>query len=184
MQSTQKPHQVELPIPGERWPRLSTSLPHPRRLDACQRCGLGASEDLGSEGYERTAEGVAIEVLPRWVEHDDQDQPEPIVVVLCTPCSEKVIEPHPRLYERLPLFKPFPGAMGICVGCGHQEGLRCRSPSAKVNGGPGMRVEFSLPAVYFVDGIRGGRRTGWRMERYKGPATACSEFAAAAAGEG
>jgi hypothetical protein len=47
--------------------------------------------------------------LSRWMEHDFRDQPEPRCVVLCWLCSNKLIEPHPRLYKKLADNEPFPG---------------------------------------------------------------------------
>jgi hypothetical protein len=46
-----------------------------------------------------------------WVEHDGDDQPEPIVVMLCTDCSDRLIEPYPRLYRRLARNEPCAGIM-------------------------------------------------------------------------
>lgn len=175
--------QTELPLPGEAWPRLSRSLPHPRRLDTCQACGAKAAplDDpqemlrLGSGGVERTPEGEPLPTLPRWIEHDDQDRPQPIVVVLCIPCSRRIIEPHPRLYDLLPTLKPVPGAMGICAGCVHNRGLVCRSPEARFNGGEGLQIEAPEPGVVHLcmRGRGGGRTGGWRRW-YTKPATGCS----------
>lgn len=171
--------QTELPIgpAAERWPRLSRSLPFPRRLDRCQACGLGPDPAgrRGIGGTETPPGGEPFATLPRWMEHDDQDRPEPIVVVLCDPCAERIIEPHPRLYDRVPLYKPFPGAMGICVGCTHNDRLACRSPEARFNGGPGLEIEHPPQGVMHIctRGRGGGRGGGW-IELYSGPATACS----------
>lgn len=138
------------------WPRLSETLPHqPASFDWCMRCA-GVNE------------------LDAWQEHDDHDRPEPILIVLCRPCAEQIIEPHPRLYRLVHRHEPLPGAMrDLCRDCRLQTALRCRSPLLKANGGPGLPITYPRPAVAFVDGVRGGRRTGWRETLWQGPPESC-----------
>ncbi len=140
---------------SERWPRLSQTLPGPHAPDSCARCQ--ADHDL-----------------VRWQEHDDLDRPETIVVVLCDACSKAIIEKHPRLYGRLHLWEPFPGSMPLCVACTHRAGTRCTHPDLKANGGPGLVLTFPPPMHALVDGVRGGRRTGWRETIWRGPVETCA----------
>lgn len=118
------------------WPRLSETLTRTRRVDRCQACG-----------------GVGV---TWWEEHDSRDRPEGIIVTLCQPCSERLIEPHPRLYRPLASGEPWPGAMPTCLGCKHSADLNCKSPLAKANGGPGLPLSHPPPARAFVCG-RGGK---------------------------
>ena len=149
--------------PGEKWPRLSLELTELRHPDFCQSCGV---YDADSETQ-----------LTRWREHDDADRPERILVVLCRSCSDALIEPHPRLYDALDECAPWPGGMPLCAGCRWREGLDCRHPDAKVNGGKGVALTMPEPFVAFVDvrtGPKGGRRFGERVTVYGGPVTACA----------
>lgn len=152
---------MKKPTPGP-WPRLSETLPNDRHPDRCQACGADAR--LGAE-------------LTRWQEHDQDDAPEPIVVVLCVPCAKRLIEKHPRLYRELHAHEPVPGSMPICVACGWRDGVRCTHPDAKANGGGGLRLTYPRPTPYFWhgrSGPKGGRRTGGRGVVYHGPVTACA----------
>ena len=110
-------------------PRLTETLPG-RSMTACNRCGyqLPGKHDLQV-----------------WQEHDDADRPEARYVLLCKPCADKLIEPHPRLYRHVPMKwnEPCPGIMAQCGDCLHRDGMRCRQPEMKVNGGPG--VAFPAP---------------------------------------
>jgi len=140
------------------WPRLSEQLDGPRDPQQCQRCGLTGEVGDGLEA---------------WQEHDEWDQRERIIVVLCLACSRAVIESHPRLYRKLEQHEPFPGIMALCIDCVHREGVRCANPRAKANGGEGVRVTAPKPQQYHCSGTRGGRRTGWWATMYTGPATDC-----------
>lgn len=139
---------------SERWPRLSVTLPGPLAVDRCARCQ--ADHDLA-----------------RWQEHDDRDGRENIVIVLCETCSAAIIEKHPRLYRRLHAWEPFPGSMPPCVACTHRDGTRCTHPDLKANGGPGLVLTYPHPMHALVDGVRGGRRTGWRETIWRGPVETC-----------
>ena len=80
-----------------------------------------------------------------WQECDDADRREPIAVLLCPPCSARLIEPHPRLYYGLPFNEPFAGTMGLCVPCRFRAGVRCTHPDLKANGGPGLMLQADTP---------------------------------------
>lgn len=135
------------------WPRL-TDMPGPRHPRMCQSCG---HEDAD---------------LDIWQEHDMIDHPEYKAIVLCQPCSDKLIEPHPRLYKQLSIHWPYPGLMAICIDCKYRVGTHC--PVAKFNGGPGVMVNHPEPFRMHIDGTRNGKRYGEWITRYSGPATECS----------
>lgn len=136
---------------SEKWPRLSEQLTGPRDIRYCQSCG-GQGD------------------LERWLEHDDRDVPEPIIVSLCPTCAGRLIEPHPRLYRRLMRSEPMPGAMPICLDCQYRDGTRCRSPQAAINGGPGLQYEPMLQRVHVCRSPR--RLSGWHW--IGGPVEKCS----------
>ena len=142
------------------WPKLSESLTHPRDPRLCQACGWDCD-------------------LHRWREHDDFDRPTDVIVVLCLRC-EKLIEPHPRLYDRLEDYAPHPGSMVLCEDCSWRNGLRCTHEDLRANGGSGLGVQFPMPHAVHVCGTRGGRRTGWMMQVYPGPPSSCAGRAALA----
>lgn len=149
------------------WPRLSQTLTGPKSPDRCQSCGCNGNKDF-----------------TRWIEHDEDDRPETIVVVLCKPCADRIIEPHPRLYHSLPRFEPFPGAMSVCLDCAFREGVTCKCPKAQINGGPGLKYEQPEPTTAHVDySDKKGRRCGRWMRMYEGPVTACSGKEAAKTNE-
>lgn len=144
---------------AETWPRLSEELRQDVPWGCCQRCG------------KHFMSGANFQVI--WREHDDRDHPEARAVVLCGPCSS-IIEPHPRLYERQQREVPIPGVMNLCEKCTHRRCYICSHPDLTLNGGKGLQIEFPRPAVALVDGVRGGRRTGWRQTIYTGHPTACA----------
>lgn len=102
-----------------KWPRLSETLTGPKHPGTCQSCG-NAGED-------------------RWRECGDRDEFTPIIVVLCKPCTDLLIEPHPRLYHTLQKHEPCPGTHDLCVPCIHRDGLICRMDRA--HGGPGVALQ-------------------------------------------
>lgn len=153
-------------MPDKEWPRLSETLTGLRSPDHCQCCGADAG----------------LMHLSRWQEHDQADQREPIVVVLCRPCVDLLIEAHPRLYRQLDPNEPFPGAMPVCLDCMRREGVTCTSPMLLRNGGPGL----PLPApdtVCFIDGVRNGRRFGERRQAWSKPTEECVGRTVAAASD-
>ena len=142
-------------------PRLSETLTGPRSIDTCQCCGFIPLP--------------AQEPLTRWLEHgeDDAPDPHPIVVVLCKPCSDKLIEPHPRLYRALQLHEPLLGAMPICQDCTHREATRCKCPAAKINGGEGLQITFTTPPTR-IHVCRSPRSQSGYTVNYTGPVNQCS----------
>lgn len=150
------------PLAERRKPGLSVTLDGPRDPRRCQACGARHTE---------------IRPLERWLEHDEWDRVpvKPAVVVLCSMCSRRLIDPHPRLYRQLADGESFPGCMGICVRCAFREGVACGCPEAKVNGGPGVKVEWTEAPIYaHVDGVRNGRRYGETRWLFSGPPIRCS----------
>lgn len=148
------------------WPKLSESLPQLFVApDQCQRCGAEVSDDEPAS---------SITSRKRWIEHDEWDRPTSAVVVLCKPCSESLIEPHPRLYAEMPVHKPHAGTMALCVACVHRAGVRCQHPSLRTNGGPGLSVTHQQPTRGFLCGRGSGRRTGGAFEIYDSAPSACA----------
>lgn len=147
-------------------PRLSQLTMGRRALDTCQSCGRFAGEqtDYGKKTN-----------LSLWEECNDYDEPEGIYVVLCEACVKLWIEKHPRLYRGLSWNAPAPGAMQLCTGCAFHgiANLSCNHPDLKRNGGPGMAITMGERTMAFVDGIRRGRRTGWREVVWLTPPKAC-----------
>jgi hypothetical protein len=137
---------------AKNWPKLSESLGE-RSPGCCQACG-------------KSFEDPDLEMV-RWTEHDENDRPTSTIVVLCQACSGAIIDPHPRLYDRLERNRPIPGAMGDCVHCRHREGLACRHPVLKANGGAGLVIRSDKPSVTFVDGVRNGRRFGYQTTTWR-----------------
>lgn len=144
-------------MPGPAWPKLSEDLTGPRDTEHCQSCGvLGAIDDT----------------LHVWSECDDADKPTRVYVVLCYGCSNRIVEPHKRLYVEQPRFIPLPGAMKLCAGCKHLESLACKSPLATFNGGPGLEVIHPKPTVVHL--LCSPRwKSGWK-KIYKGPPVSCA----------
>lgn len=143
------------------WPRLSEDLPH-REPGRCASCGA-PDESKDSK----------LSSLTTWREHDRNDRPEMRYVVLCRKCSDRLIEPHPRLYAALYPNAPAPGAIGICSDCAHRDGTRCRCPDATANGGAGIEIIIPKPIRAHVRRSGKGQRSGYETF-YTGPATACS----------
>lgn len=139
---------------SERWPRLTTSLTGPDKPEVCRCCG-----DVDAH---------------LWQEHDDHDKPEPRYLWLCRRCSDRIIEPHPRLYDEISPNAPAPGAMRICADCKHRAaGGLCTM--AKANGGLGITVSAFTGLSGFMDGRdKKGRRWGKRFTSYPYPPTACT----------
>lgn len=76
-------------VAAEPMPRLSVDLPL-HGLAECAQCGGPQPLDV-------------------WQEHDEWDVAEPIYLLLCHPCAEAIIAPHPRLYRCLEPHEPAPG---------------------------------------------------------------------------
>jgi hypothetical protein len=144
------------------FPELSSTLAGPKAPDRCQSCGQGGrSEEISP---------ILSPTLTRWREHDDQDKPTLVIVILCRDCSGRIIEPHPRLYSELECNRPWPGTVGLCVDCTHRVGVTC--PIATFNGGPGIVLKLPKPTWAHLQ--RSPRRlSGW-IAIYHGPVSHCS----------
>ena len=131
------------------WPKLSETLPS---VGAPARCGNCGATDL----------------VTVWQECDDSDRETTTRVALCRTCSDRIIDPHPRLYAAVPRNVPLPGAMAVCDGCAFGVDLACRNPLLTLNGGPGLPVRSSKPSVQFIDGRdeKTGRRWGRQIAVY------------------
>lgn len=141
---------------AEQWPRLSVDLPHRFAGPAhCMSCGTSAEP--------RT--------LQRWQECDARDRREPILVILCPRCADQLIEPHPRLYRPVGANVPWPGAMELCLPCPYRDGLTCRHPDLKSNGGEGLELIHPQPQRMHV--YYGGGRGEW-ITFYDGPVRHCA----------
>jgi hypothetical protein len=145
--------QAQLP-----WPRLSQDLGGTKHPNLCQSCG--AEHDL--------SDGIGSK---RFQEHDDEDQPEPIVLVLCRDCQARLIDPHPRLYRRLDPNEPWPGCMTLCLDCRHRTDVTCTHPDLKSNGGPGLTITMRKPITAHVTMARG---RGYWSRIFLEPPTACA----------
>jgi hypothetical protein len=142
------------------WPKLSVELAGPKAPDRCQSCG--------KTGWSETLPGQP-PTLERWREHDANDAPTNVVVVLCRGCSDRLIEKHPRLYARLEWNQPYPGTMGLCLDCRHRDGVTC--PLTQFNGGGGVNIVVAKPFNAHV--CRSPRRlSGW-IQMWRSPATNC-----------
>ena len=151
---------------GTCWPRLSTQLDGPRDPGHCQSCGAAGSLDP-------MALSAGSPSLVAWQEHDGNDQPQPVYVVLCRPCGDRLVDRHPRLYRPCPPWEPMPGVMGLCGSCRHRDGTRCASPAAKANGGEGLVIAFPQPTRVHVLRRGKGARSGWE-NWYSGPPRGCT----------
>jgi hypothetical protein len=89
--------------------------------------------------------------MARWREHDDRDKPTAVVVVLCRPCSKRLIVHHPRLYAEMDQREPHPGTMELCLLCRNRDGVTC--PLAKSFGGQGVEI-LPKPSIMWLDGAR------------------------------
>jgi hypothetical protein len=143
--------------------RLTNITTGPKHPLYCQNCGR--QKNMIPKAFP----------LTRWQEHDHRDQPENKIVVLCQSCSDKIIEPHPRLYTALAANAPWPGCMELCLDCKWRDGVSCSHPDAKANGGAGVMLTIAKPHVAMVDGTRNGRRWGGPMRLWPTPASACKQ---------
>jgi hypothetical protein len=174
--------------PAASWPRLSETLTGPRHPHVCQSCGVAAPPpadsialpDTDDPADPRTTTAV-VRLVARerrppwgvyaWQECDSEDAPEPVVVMLCTDCSARLILPHPRLYRRLPQHVPFVGIMALCLDCTWREGVRCTHPQTQANGGSGLELDQAPPIEVHVR-ARYGR--GGFLTLYPRPVCACA----------
>lgn len=130
------------------------------------------SEQLTGEHHPLRCQSCGKTATARWMEHDEQDRQQPIVVVLCKLCSNRLVENHPRLYREMKEHEPMPGAMPLCLDCRHRSGVTCTNPQAQINGGPGLTMKYPKPASVHV--CRSPLRlSGW-VHEYMGPVSECS----------
>jgi len=178
--------------PAATWPRLSETLDGPKHPRFCQSCGAerppeapdeatpatgdepGAVPDDANDSFRR----VKAELEPPpgvygWQEHDSHDEPEPIAVMLCTTCSKRLIDPHPRVYVRIPRRAPFPGIMDLCIDCRFRAGVTCTHPDRVSNGGKGLQID-AAPGMWAHARTAVGGRT---LTLYAYPPRACAERA-------
>lgn len=139
------------------WPRLSETLQPITDLGTCQACGAQC--------------GIAT----RWEEHDDQDQPAKVLVLLCQRCGDAMIDAHPRLYRKLHHHEPWPGAMPTCIGCPWHQGAACDHPDQLTKGGTGLMLRMPPPMVCHVKADRASR-SGF-MKVWMGPVTCLAKEA-------
>ena len=172
--------------PAATWPRLSETLDGPKHPWFCQSCGAERPPEAPDEATPTTGAGdmtaaetvrlVVREVEPPpgvygWQEHDSRDKPEPIAVMLCMVCSERLIEPHPRMYNRIPRRAPFPGIMDLCIDCRFRVGVTCTHPDRVSNGGQGLQID-AAPSMPTHAHTFGG---GSFVTLYAYPPRACAE---------
>ena len=137
------------------WPKLSETLTHRRERHRCQACDF-CDDDDGT-------------LVRPWLEHDERDKPTAVVVMLCKTCSDKIIEPHPRLYREVEPMEPFPGQLRLCQGCKHQAALVCTR--SLLSGGPGVHLVFLKPLdVHLCRSPRS--KSGW-IKVWQGPVISC-----------
>ena len=184
--------------PSATWPRLSETLEGPRHPRFCQSCGAErppeasdeATPAMGDESDEAAAKAddkakadesfrlvkAALEPpdgVYGWQEHDSHDEPEPIAVMLCTSCSDRLITPHPRVYSGIPRRAPFPGIMDLCIDCRFRAGVTCTHPDRVSNGGEGLQID-AAPGMWAHARTAVGGRT---LTLYAYPPRACAERA-------
>jgi len=140
--------------------RLSQELSGQRDLNHCHACDMLGEIDC-----------IKSDSLERWLEHDDTDRPTATVVILCGDCSDRLIEPHPRLYRRMMLYEPHPGCMPLCRPCQHREGISCTHEDLKANGGQGLGLTYPTPGEAIVCSRGKGCR---HMVIYEGPVSDCA----------
>lgn len=114
--------------------------------------------------------------LARWMEHDELDRvyDRPVVITLCKRCSDRLIEPHPRLYRALDTGESMPGSMSICVDCVQRQGMRCTSSKSQINGGEGLRFTWDSPPIH-AHVCRSPRRLSGFMTIYSSPVRTCDD---------
>jgi hypothetical protein len=136
---------------NEKFPRLSLTLIGEKHPLKCQSCG-------------------SAETLSIWEERNDDDSRSPIGVIICKKCSDKLIEPHPRLYYEWSILAPFPGCMKTCVDCALRDGVTCTSGELTWRGGSGLRLTYPQPTIAFVDGRnpKTGKRFGGQQTIFHG----------------
>ncbi len=103
-----------------------------------------------------------------WREHDEADRPIPGREALIflgagrdhAKCRRE-LDAHPRLYaeeEGRPGYFP-----ELCGPCKHRDGLACRHPDLKANGGEGLGVTMGGPRVHIS--CRPRSQSHWTVRR-------------------
>ena len=176
--------------PAASWPRLSQTLTGPTHPHVCQSCGVEARPPADESALPELLDLANSETLPMllrriarerdpawgvyaWQEYDSDDAPQPVVVVLCTDCSARLIPSHPRVYRRLPQHAPFAGIMDLCLACTFREGVCCTHPQTQANGGRGLQLDYEPPISARVNAGR-GRGRDVLLTVYPQPVRACS----------
>lgn len=122
--------------------RLIDECRGPQSPRRCGRCGaLRSARELDRFRY--------------LDQDDDSDRPRPLV--LCEACAVHLADADGRFRgELLPLVdnRPYPGTLEVCIGCEYLDGLECRSPLARVNGGPGIEFPDAVGTSVWVH-VRG-----------------------------
>lgn len=126
MPRPKKPDPPKPSVTDIRARRPLTADRDPDPLECCNVCHL-TSKQLGA-----------------WREHDEWDKPVPgdgalVFIGQDHPVCLRIMENHPRLYskeEGLPGWFPL-----LCGRCRHRDGLACRHPDLRANGGKGLRAE-------------------------------------------
>jgi hypothetical protein len=150
---------------NEKFPRLTQTLPHARKIGYCQACGQPEENST------------------LWQECDDQDNPEGIYLELCEECNQTkdfegkparkntkraMIVRHERMYHHVERHIWKPGLMHLCVDCVFAKDFDCSSPHR----GGNLEVKGPEPLTYHIKAGRG--RSGY-YTNYS-PATSCSGF--------
>lgn len=97
----------------------------------------------------------------RYLGHDDRATP----VCLCGDCNTLLAEDNRRdQLTHLADHEPWPGVDILCSQCTYRRGLRCTSPLAKLNGGPGIHFDGGRPSVFTIS-LRDHSTGEYRRER-------------------
>lgn len=107
--------------------------------------------------------GKPADALEAWRAHDERDRPidGPRALVFlgagdAHKACRKKLDAHARLFAP---DRGFAGHWPFCGPCTFRQGLECRNPDAKANGGAGVRVELAgIPATVCFGRGRGGCR--------------------------
>lgn len=127
---------------------LTDLRPDLRASDRMARCNLCGAPNVGD--------------LYVWRECDELDRPTPGLDAVLLVCSSATcaatINNHPRLYiqDRLGAPGHFPV---LCGDCEHRDGLTCRHPDLRTNGGPGLLVKLDRDHAIVCTRGRGGCQT-------------------------
>lgn len=105
--------------------------------------------------------GEPSDSLAVWREHDEHDRPidgTDYLVYIGKDHKKclKRMDDHPRLYAEV---RGEPGSFPrLCGPCRYRDGLACRHPKLKANGGDGLLVNLADPLRGAIVCMGGGRR--------------------------